>query len=476
MIRSAFQETVRRYRLLTRGDGVVVAFSGGPDSTALLLLLAEARVEMRLSLHAAHLNHGLRGRESEEDQRHAAVFCSSLGVPFVARRVDLTGEASGKGNWEERARQARYRFLEGERRRLGFQRIALGHTRDDLVETLLMRLLRGSGLSGLAGLYPAVEGVIVRPLIEASRRQIIEFLGEQRVPWRVDSTNQDLRFLRNRLRHHLLPLLEERYNPRIRERLADAAELLRDDEQLLEQEVSRQWAGLLRPLAAGSGSVRAVALDRAGLLALPAGLRRRIIRRAIRFSRGNLRRIGRQHVEQVLRLAERGSGGEGEAHLPGGIRARAAYGLLSLDLEGPGGDRWTAYHHPLPVPGRLPVEEIGCSIRTWLVGPEAMAEGEPSDPRRSVVLSPAVLAAGPLAVRSRRPGDRFRPAGSPGSRKVSRMLIDQKIPRHLRRLIPLIVCGKTVLWLPGEAPEERFRRRREEGGLWIELEPDRPAD
>ena len=151
---------------------------------------------------------------------------------------------------------------------------------------------------------------------------------------------------------------------------------------------------------------------------------------------------------------------------------RAVYGTIVLGVEPPPTDEPEHFHHLLPVPGRVRVEAIGCSIRAWLSGPEAIAEGLGYDPARTALLSPAVLAAGPLAVRSRRPGDRLRPAGSPGSRKVSRLLIDRHVPRHLRRKIPLVVCGESVLWLPGEAPEERFCRRRGEGGLWIEIDAD----
>lgn len=282
---AAVERTIRAHAMLAPGDAVVVAVSGGPDSMALLDALVRLAPTWRLRLHAVHVDHGLRP-DSGEDAAWVADRVRAMGLLPDVVRVDAAAHARAhRLSLEAAARQLRYRELERARRRVGAARIAVGHHRDDVAETVLLRLCTGAGSDGLAGI-PPVRGAIVRPLIERSRAEILAYLAARGLPWREDPSNRDLRFPRNRIRHELLPWLERHVNPRVRAALARTAALLRDEVEWLEAEARRSLEELARPPADGSW----LELDAAGLMALPAALQRRVLRlacwRALRVRAG----------------------------------------------------------------------------------------------------------------------------------------------------------------------------------------------
>jgi tRNA(Ile)-lysidine synthase len=285
--------TVLKFGMLRRGDHVLVAVSGGADSVALLHVLRRLERRWELRLSAAHLNHGLRGAESDEDEAFVLRLGKELGVPVVSERW----ERPPAGNLEQAARRARYAFLRRAAASAGATRIAVGHTRDDQAETVLLRILRGSGSLGLVGIHPVVDDLIVRPLIEISRAEIERYLTASGVPWRSDSSNSDLRYRRNRIRHELLPLLRDGYNPRIDEVLAREAAVARDTAGYLEEAARVAYEEMRRDAVGG------VALDVPSLLRLHPALRREAVRLALRECRGSLRGIDAAHVEAALLLA-----------------------------------------------------------------------------------------------------------------------------------------------------------------------------
>lgn len=277
---AAVEATVRRHALLRPGEGVVVAVSGGPDSVALLDVLVRLSPGWRLRLVPAHVDHGLRP-DSAADAAWLADRVRALGLELRLARVDAAGFARRHGlSPEAAARLLRYRALEEVRRAAGADRLAVGHHRDDLAETVLLRLLTGAGSDGLAGIPPA-RGSVVRPLIERTRAEIETYLRARGLEWREDPSNRDPRFLRNRVRHELLPWLERAFNPRVREVLARTAALLRDEVACLEEQARQALAEavLPDPPAVRGGDVL-LALDAERVAALPVALQRRVLRQA----------------------------------------------------------------------------------------------------------------------------------------------------------------------------------------------------
>lgn len=403
---------------------MLAALSGGPDSTALVAALAAMRRAGALAdLRALHVDHGLRpGSAADADACQA--LCHRLGVPLERARV-----AVAEGNLQSEARRARYAALRAAAARTGATRIATGHTRSDQAETLLLRLLRGSGARGLSGIPPR-RGAVVRPLIDRSRAEVLAFLRAEGLPWLDDPTNQTPRFLRNRVRAEAVPVLE-RLEPGLERALARAADLLRDDERALEQRA--------RSLAAEGGRVEARRLRRE-----PVAVRRRAVRRLWREARGRRADLSAAHVESVLALLGRGR--PGRIALPGGVEARFAYGVLEIRRRPPAPAALPEV--AVPGPGIYPIP------------------GRPL--RLSVEAAPGAAVDWPLRLGARRPGDRFRPGGGPGSKKLKAWLIDRKVPLEVRDgLLVLADRSGRVLWLPeldarAEAPGLSLRLVREE--------------
>ncbi len=400
--------TCRHRRLLGASDRVVAALSGGPDSTALVAVLASLRdAGLLASVSAVHVDHGLRSG-SARDGEACAALCRRLGVPLERIEVQVA-----PGNVQSRARRARYAALRRTAERAGATRIATGHTRSDQAETVLLRLLRGSGARGLSGIPPR-RGAIVRPLIDRSRREVLAYLRARRLPWLEDPTNATPRYLRNRVRGAVVALLQS-MNPALEPALARTADLLRDDERVLDR-LSRE-------------AVEGNAASAGELLALPVAVRRRAVRRLWKAARGRRAGLTARHVDAVLALLRRRA--PGRAALPGGIEARCAYGRLELGEAVP---RWdgAAPEVAVPGPGRYQVPGRSGAIQ---IGLRPGARADEVD--------------WPLVLRTRRPGDRFRPERGRGSKKLKAWLIDRKVPREERdRLLVLADRRGRVLWLP----------------------------
>jgi tRNA(Ile)-lysidine synthase len=396
--------TLRRRRLASSGEGILAALSAGPDSTALLAALAELRDAGAVGpISALHVDHRLRPG-GEADEAACRETCLRLGVPFRSVAVSVR-----PGNVQAEARRARYAALRAEAARVGAVRIATGHTRTDQAETVLLRLARGAGARGLSGI-PARRGPLVRPLLERSRAEGLAYLGRRGLGWRDDPSNATPRYARNRLRQQLWPVLLA-MNPAVEAALARAAELLRDDERAL--------ARRARVLLAGASRVEVAALRRE-----PRAVRRRVVRRLVALAGGEAPPAAR--VEAVLALLR--PGGPRRAGLAGGLEASVAAGVLTV--------RAAARAEAPPVapvevagPGRFQVPALGLQAEL-------------------VVPAEAPLA-WPLLLRTRRPGDTFRPARGRGGKKLKAWLIDRKVARPRRdRLLLLVDRAGAVLAIP----------------------------
>jgi tRNA(Ile)-lysidine synthase len=401
------------------GETLVAALSGGPDSVALADALVVLGRESGFRIVLAHLDHQLRA-ESAEDARFCLELASSWGVPVRIGGADVRARAAhDHAGIEDAARQERYAFLRTVRDEVGARFIALGHTRDDQAETFLLRLLRGSGTDGLASMR-AVSGDLLRPLLEVSRAEVMEHLAARGLRWREDGSNADTALLRNRVRHELLPYLETRFNPAVRDTLARSAALLASDADALDGMV---------PRAAVPGVVAVPALREA-----PVAIGRRMLRRAIEDA-GGLAAISSRHIDAVRALALSPSPSGHRVMLPGGRQALVTFDEVRI---GPAATPGAAYSFPLPVPGRVALPG-GLAI---VAEPVAGALGDDEN-------TAVIAAEEPLVVRTRQAGDRVRV----GRREMSlkRFLMSRQVPSTDRGALPLVAAGNRVLWIPGLA-------------------------
>jgi tRNA(Ile)-lysidine synthase len=414
--------------MLGRGDRVLVAVSGGPDSVGLLAVLAQLRRHLEIDLIAAHVNHRLRGVDAEADERCAAEAASELGVSFV--RCDLPAELRTGGNLEERARQMRYAALHRLAREAGCTCIATGHTQDDQAETVLLRLIRGAGPAGLVGVQPRRDDGVVRPLIDCRRAEVEALVRHFGFCCRNDTSNQDPRFARTHVRHRVLPILQE-LNPSVVQSLARAAALCG-----VEAAAAAAWAREQLGRVARDGE-----LDLVALAELPEPLRLRVTRAWLADAGVPERRLTARHVGAVLRLAQ-GTRASGSVALPMGRTVRRVYRRLRL-----GGGLVPPYE-----PRRLePGGEVGLPGGWWVAA--GLAEPMPGEMPRPADLWSAICdadaVAGPLTVRAARKGERVRPLSLQGSRKLSDVFTDRKIPGAERWTHPVVASGDEVVWVPG---------------------------
>lgn len=406
------------------GEPLVVGLSGGADSVALLDALHRTLPPRRRPrLVAAHLDHGLRPG-SGEDARFCKALCERLGIPFRLGRADVAATARSAGDGlESAARDERYAFLRRVARDEAARMIAVAHTRDDQAETLLLHLLRGAGSHGLSGMRHS-SGDLLRPLLGVSRSQVLEYLEEHGLSWREDPSNADPAFTRNRVRHELLPWLEARFNPRLREALAGTAALLADEDEHLETEAEALLAAA-RPDGDGWS------LERARLREAPRAVARRALRKLV--ARAGAPAPRRVQVERLLRLACEPSSSGRRLPLTGGREARIRFDAVQVGPRRGCG----RFARPLAVPGSVALPDGGAlTAQPWRGSAESPGEG--------VTLVPA---ARPLTVRSRRPGDRARRGGREISLK--RLLLDRRVPADRRDALPLVAAGREVLWGPG---------------------------
>lgn len=429
---------IKRRRILSPGENVLVATSGGADSMALLYGLYWLRKEYGLKLVIAHLDHGIR-TDTAEDLKVVRWAAEDLGLPLIYERRNVPDLAREKGlNLEEAARLVRREFLLGAAEKAGADVIALGHTRTDLAETVLMHLLRGAGPTGLRGMTWR-SPPFVRPLLGVSREETRAFCREHGIPFHDDPTNLDRRLLRNAIRLELLPQLV-RYNPRAEEALARAAELLAEAEEALDWAAERALA----EVRAGEG------LDLTKLRELPLGLQALVVRAFLARALGGTRRLERVHVDQVLALIRAGK--PGEVALPGGVPvvvSRDGLNLGRVETESPG----KVPPRELPLPGELRLSELGWRFTAKVIPrPRSLVPPSPY----VAYLDPGAISS-PLYVRGRRPGDRFRPLGMMGKKKVKALLMEAGIPRQERASWPLVCDRQGIVWLVGARIADRVK-------------------
>ena len=433
--------TVAAHQMVSPGQTVLVALSAGADSTALLHALTQLRARLACQVSACHVHHGLRGEEADEDAQHAADLARSLGAPFVTKRTDVRALAAKRRlSLEAAAREARYRLLEEAATEMRADRIATGHTADDQAETVLLNLLRGAGLAGLAGI-PPVRGRVIRPLLEVTRAQVAAYCRSQELSYRMDQSNLDRRFTRNRVRHEILPALRQ-LQPRADAILCRLSRIARDEEAFMAEEASRR----LDEIAFEGLEGLVVPLE--PFQALPPALRRRLARAAIAGMKGDELDIGLERVDALVKLATSGQTGT-HIELPGRLHALRTYGEVIIhrieETITPPTRSWA-----LPLPGRLVIPELATEMAVTL----STAKRPPG---ASVALLDRAKVTEELRVRTWRPGDRFVPYGMKGSVKLQDFFVNQKVPRRLRGWVPLVLCGERIAWVVCYRVSDEFK-------------------
>ncbi|MDQ7785741.1 MAG: tRNA lysidine(34) synthetase TilS [Desulfomonilaceae bacterium] len=433
---SKVKAAIDKHEMMHSGDGIVVGVSGGPDSVALLYVLHILKSERDLRLSAAHLDHGLRA-ESGRDAEFTRELSASLGIEAHVQTADVRGMASELGlSMEEAGRRARYDFFERVRAEVDARSIATAHHLDDQMETFFLRVLRGSTLTGLGGIPPRRERII-RPLIEARRSEILAFLQERGIPYRTDRSNLSDDTDRNFIRNRLMPLIARRF-PDFSRPLTRTMNSVREEEEFLGKLASDLQSGTARRCGAE------VLIDIPRVRDAPRVLARRSVLKSLYELSGPSVRWAKVHVDTILDVVH-GENPSTEIHLPGGIVLFREYDLLSLTSERP--------EEPVPFfmsadgPGELRVPSTGAIVSFDIVGPGRETHPDRTGPWEAFF--DADVARFPLTVRSMRPGDRFRPWGMKGTRKLKEVLIDVKVPRRLRMRIPLLEKDTEILWVPG---------------------------
>ncbi len=417
------------------GACIGVAVSAGADSVCLLEVLLDLRPRFGYTLKVIHLNHGLRGADSEGDARFVEALAASHGLEFHGRAIEAAREAEAAGdNVEQYARRARLKFF-GELMSAGaVRRVATGHTRSDQAETVLLRMARGAGNAGLAGVLPVTREGLIRPLLRVGRAEVEEWLRARGMVWREDATNRDVSFQRNRVRHEVLPLMAQTLHPRIEEALAGLAEVARGEEEY--------WAEIAEAPEVRHGIV---VLEAAALRDAPVALARRRARRALEAVKGDLRRIEFIHIERVLEMA-RGSEGSDRVQLPG-LDVFRSFDRMRIAPAGYDNGVVREFEAEAALGSRTRMPD-GSELRLSVSGPTARCGCDTLKLQLDweKVLGLVEVTGTGLKWRYWRPGDRYQPAGRRNVAKVKEMFQEQRVPLWERRHWPLLVCGKEILW------------------------------
>lgn len=445
MIRK-IQTAIEENNLFSIGEKILVAVSGGADSVSLLYALHAVAPKLDVNLTVVHLDHQLRGVESRADAKFVKELATHLGVSFLAGRANVRQRAERKGlSLEMAAREARYEFFLRMAKKTGARTVATAHTADDQAETVLLKLARGAGRSGLSGIASDIvlNGLrVVRPMLNITRDEIITFLNENQFSWREDVSNSDLSFLRNRVRHEIIPMLESRLNPAIKDTLLRTAEIFKEEDKWIENQ-AEDILGKCVTYAAGS-----ISLNRELLISQPLAMRRRVLRRWLVLSGISSDLVSFDTVIRVDQALRRKGTGR-KIEIGGGWIVQVCYGELVVMEKG---DTMVGkpFRKRVLIPGETVLLEEGlriiATVESGIVKPKPTCVG--TLPAKASISRLSVGRYG-VYVRSLRVGDRIAPLGMTGSKKLQDILVNDKVPSHLRNSIPIFESSGNIIWLPG---------------------------
>jgi tRNA(Ile)-lysidine synthase len=447
-------EFISRHKLIEAGQKILVAVSGGPDSVSLLDILLKLQTELNITLHIAHLNHQLRGEESEADARYVEELAKKLNLPATIEKRDVTAfQSENHLSVEEAAREVRYHFLAETATQTGADRVAVGHTQNDQIETIMLHIIRGTGTRGLRGLQPCQELqfsgrklMVVRPLLEISREETLKYCSLRQLSPCLDSSNLSLSMLRNRVRHELLPLLHE-YNPGINDSLLRISRIAQDDLEFLELQSVHAWKEIVNE------KEKSVVLNKKSFLGLAPALKRQLVRRAIGKLLGTLKDIETRHIEEILGALQKPAGRK--IILPEGLIFSIEYDRYILGFKPeslvPFPDLKGEFEIEIPGTTRIP----GWTIEAKIISRDSFKKWSVEDNFTGCFDKDCVGTK--IKVRTRRRGDWFQPLGMDQTKKIGEFMLDARIPRLWRESIPIFLTPQQVVWVAGWRIDERVK-------------------
>ena len=435
--------TILKYQMINEGDRVIVAVSGGADSVCLSKILYALREHLNIVLLVAHFNHGLRPKEDEKETEFVANLAKKLNLTFICDVSKSIKKVHGS-SLEEKAREMRYQFFQKAINENHAQRLALGHTMNDQAETVLMHFLRGTGITGLSGIPPIRQNCFIRPLINITRDEIHSYLKENDESFIMDSSNLETRYLRNKMRLELLPLLLE-YQPKLIKHLGELAYLCGQETQFIDEQAVK-----LLDIITINSSKHSLDLLLAPFTALVSPLQYRVIRQAIKRIKGNLRKIEKGHIEIIIDCAKREKP-QIKVNLPDNIIVKKIYNKLRFSLGDP---KTQNFSYSIRNIGMLTIKEINKTVSLTKISKNDFMLSTDSPEEAYLDLDKLKW---PLKIRNFRAGDKFIPFGMNEFKKVKDIFIDNKIPSEERKKTPILVSNGAIAWVHGIRIDERFK-------------------
>ena len=428
---------IKKYNLIENGDNVVIGLSGGPDSMALLYVLLDI-VEIDFNIYIAHVNHGVRGDDALADEIFVKNLAKKLNLPYYSTRVNMEQYAKDKGiSSEEAGRELRYGFFRKILAELGGGKIAVAHNKNDQAETLLMRLLRGTGIDGLRGM-DFISDDIIRPILNIERSEIEKFLKDRNIETRLDKTNLEPIYNRNKIRLELIPYIEENFNPNIIDTLWRTSRIATIDSDFLEEYTKKAYDKIVKKKGKHS-----IILNRELFLKEEQSIQQRIIRNTIININGSIQGISEKHVVNILDLFREGDTGK-SIDIIDNLVAKTSYNEIIIEKKEDFNPK--DYLYEILIEDTTYIEDLGLEITTELTTVDKVNFNNID---RFTKYFDYNKIDGKLYIRNRKPGDRFVPYGMKGSKKIKDYFIDEKIPKDERNKIPILIDNKNIIWIMG---------------------------
>jgi tRNA(Ile)-lysidine synthase len=442
------RETIDKYNMFNPGDGVVVGVSGGPDSVCLLHVLHKLKDAYRIQLYGAHVNHQLRGQAAEQDALYVQELCNRLQIPVFITSINIKQISQEQSVSEEVAgRQQRYAFFFRIAKRVGANKIAVAQNMNDQAETLMMRFIRGTGLEGLSGIHPVRKDGVVRPLLEVKRKWIEQYCKENHLNPRLDETNLQAIYTRNKIRIHLIPQIIKEHNANFIQTAANTADLIREDHDFIEDYVNSIIGKQLKKDAKG------LFIPSSFLLKEHVAIQRRMVRKVIEIFKGNTMNIEYKHIEEILQMARQGCTGTA-IDLPGDLRVEIIYDHIHLLNSTAVGKKTEKIFYPLKLNEQIFISELNSTVTARIIEKDDLASIELNNFTKAFdynVINEEIY------IRNRLPGDKFTPLGMKGTKKLKDFFIDLKIPKYKRDEIPIVATKTDILWVVGYRINEKYK-------------------